>query len=149
MYFCIKIKLICFCLFFSANNPGQTNQALLDLAEQFYKSGYYYESITEYKRYLFFNQENESIDKSGIYYKIGLSYRNSQKWKPAEKYMKKSITFAQNQYDKENRRIALSVIQISSKRYSAAKFGLLKLTMYSQYPDIKERAHFFFGICNL
>jgi len=122
---------------------------ILDLAEKYFNSENYYDAITEYKRYIFFNSKKEDEKITYAYYKIGLAYRNQGKWKDALKALQKSIETANTEYIRDERKIDLSIVLIASGNYSYAEFHLIKVEMFSHIPKIKQRAAFFRGISAL
>lgn len=141
-FFLFSIILIC-------TTSGMTKDRALDLGEKYFNSGNYYDAINEFKRYIFFNTKNEDADLSYAYFKMGTAYRNKQEWKLALDALQKSVQTAKSDISRDERRISLAVTQISCKNYSAAKFGLIKLEMYSKYEDLRKKAYFFHGICAL
>jgi len=121
----------------------------LDIAEKFFNIGDYYAAITEYKRFIFFssNTNNENISYS--YYKIALAYRNQQKWNECIDAFQRSIQTALTEGTRDERKIDLAITLISSGNYNGAEFLLIKLEMFSQVQEIKQKASFFRGISSL
>lgn len=116
-------------------------------ADKFFEIGNYDHSITEYKRFLFFNPIDESA--SDIYYKIGLAFRNQGKWSEAIDAIGKSIAITTQDSIKNDRSISKAVIYISKSDFSSAEFELLRIISFSKYPSIKKKAYFFLGVCYL
>ncbi|MFW6131069.1 MAG: tetratricopeptide repeat protein [Candidatus Aminicenantaceae bacterium] len=119
----------------------------LQYAEKYFQCGSYYDAITEYKRYIYFNRDNDGVDISSAYYKMGISYRNRKEWDQALASIDQSIKTAKTEKEQMERKIDIAVIQISRKKYSAARYVLLELENSTHDKDIKEKSVFFRGIC--
>lgn len=141
----VKILLM-FSISFFGTYTTSKNLAL-DLAERFFDSGNYEEAITEYKRFIFYNPQSESI--SYAYYKIGLAYRNEKKWNESINALHLSIQTATSESIKNEREIALAVVLIASGNYSDAEFQLLKVESFSPFLLLRRKAAFFRGIASL
>lgn len=129
--------------------PVTAQDMALNLGDKFFKFGNYYDAITEYKRYIFFNSEKKDDSISYAYYKIGLAFRNQGAWEEALSELRISIQTAKTERVRDERKIELAVVQIASGNYSAAEFLLIKLEMFSQIPELKQKAAFFRGIALL
>lgn len=121
----------------------------LDLAEKFFNSGDYYNAITEYKRFIFFNSNKNNDNLSYVYFKIGLAYRNQKKWQECTNTFQKSIQTAATEEIRDERKIALAIALISNGHYSTAEFLLIKVEMFSRIPKLKQKAAFFRAISSL
>jgi hypothetical protein len=79
-------KLFFYILLFSSFSLNAQNslQVQLDFAEKLFKNKQYFDAITEYKRFLFFN--NDITFKYEAYYKIGECYKAGAKFDDAIKY---------------------------------------------------------------
>lgn len=119
----------------------------LNLAERFFDSGNYEEAITEYKRFIFFNSQSDSVDYA--YYKIGSAYRNQERWKESMDVLRQSIQTASNDSIRNEREIALAIVLIASGNYSIAEFQLLRIESFSPFLTLKRKAAFFRGIASL
>lgn len=119
--------------------------AALDYANYFYEIGNYENAIKEYKRFLFFNQNDEEISKT--YYNMGLAYRNKGNWKKAIDAFRNSSATALNDSIRDEIRITTGTTLIAKGNYSSAEFELLKASLFSKYPKIKRKAIFFLGVC--
>jgi len=139
------LKIHLFLLFISGISFGK--DVLLATAENYYNIGNYDLAITEYMRFIFFNPENDSI--SDIYYRIHLSYRNQGKYSEAIKALDESIKFASNDSISDEKIISKSGIYIADGEYSSAEFELLKISNFSKYSEVRKKAYFFLGICDL
>lgn len=119
----------------------------LSFAERFFDSGNYEEAITEYKRFIFFNPQSDSIDYA--YYKIGLAYRNQERWKESMDALRQSIQTASNDSIRNEREIALAIVLIASGDYSTAEFQLLRVESFTQFQTLKRKSAFFRGVASL
>jgi len=129
------------------NIPTSAQDIVLKLADGLFDVGNYGEAITEYKRFLYFNPEDRRI--SDIYYKIGLAYRHQGNWQEALDAFRKSIVTADNDSLQDERRISVGILLIVSKKYSAAELTLLRISFFSKYPSLRQKASFFLGVCYL
>ena len=77
------IFALLFCLSVSVYSQDLRNQ--LKYADSLFTAGEYFDAVTEYKRYLFFN--NKSENEFFPNYKIGLSYKAGAKLDEAVKYL--------------------------------------------------------------
>lgn len=114
------------------------------LAESFFASENYEAAITEYKRFIFFNSHNESVNYA--YYKIGISYGYQKKWREAIDALKYSIQSAPNESIKNEREIALAIVLLANRNYNDAEFRLLKVESFTKFSSLKQKAAFFRGI---
>lgn len=118
---------------------------LLNLADSLFSIQSYEEAITEYKRFSFFHPGDDER-RGYTFYKIGLAYRAVGKWGEAIDALRASIQTTGNEYLKDERRIALATTLIANKEYSLAQLELLKVSSFSQYPDLRSSALYFQGI---
>jgi len=133
--------LICFCL------PLYGKDAVLDLGDKFFDSRLYNEAITEYQRYIFFNDTGTDISYS--YYKIGLAYRDLYNPEKSLDAFESSVATAFSDSIKDKRKIDIAVNYIAWGRYSEAKLVLLKLISFSKIPEIRRKASLFLGVAHL
>jgi TM2 domain-containing membrane protein YozV len=119
----------------------------LELAEKLFSDENFEEAIIEYKRFIFFNPESESI--SYAYYKIGIAYRNMEKWSDAIESLKLSIQFAKSDSFQDEVKLALSIVLLAMGNYSLAELKLLELENFTLYSNIRKKAIFFRGIACL
>lgn len=124
-----------------------TKDLALNLAECFFDSENYEDAVTEYKRFIFFNPQSDSVNYA--YYKIGMAHRNKNKWKESISALQQSIETAPNDSVRNEREIALAIVLIGSGNYSAAEFQLLRVESFSQFLTLRRRASFFRGIASL
>ncbi len=120
---------------------------VLDLADRFFDLKFYEEAITEYKRYIHFNDAAGEV--SYAYYKIGLAYRNEHKLKESLEALEASAQAAISDSIREKRKIDIAVTYIAEGRYDKAKFMLLKLISFSDIVEIRRKASLFLGIAHI
>ncbi len=140
----LLISAILFCTTFSG-----AEDLSLSYAERFFNSGNYYNAITEYKRFIFFNSNFRNENVSYAYYKIGLAYRNQKKWDECIEAFQKSIQTEVKESIRDEKKIALAVALISSGNHSASEFLLLEVEMFTHFPELRRKAAFFRGVSAL
>ena len=145
MFILIRVLLGFVVLFYGTSTFAR--DSVLNFAEELFKRGNYKEAITEYKRFLFFNPESGSA--SDVWYRIGLAYRNERKWEESTKALRNSIYTAPNDSIRNEREIALGIVFIAMKNYSAAEFQLLRIESFSPFQNIRSKAAYFRGVASL
>lgn len=126
---------------------GITKDQALNYADGFFDSEYYEQAITEYKRFIYFNPNDKNINYA--YLKIGLAYRNEEKWEESIQALRQTINTATTDSIKNEREVALAVTFIASGNYSVAEILLLRIEMSTIIPKIKQKASFLRGIIYL
>lgn len=141
--FCILVLVGCFLVL----GAGWSNarDVALELADGLFDMGSYQEAVTEYKRFIYFNPDNETNGE--VYYRIGLAYRNEGKWREAADAVRKSISMTSGDSLRDERRISVAVILLAGGNLSGAEFDLLRVANFSDYPWLKKKAFFFLGVC--
>jgi tetratricopeptide (TPR) repeat protein len=119
----------------------------LRLADALFNLQSYDESITEYKRFLFFNPDDERAGYA--YYRIGLAHRAEHDWEKAVDTLKTSIKLTDDDRLRDERTIDLGITLIANGNYSLAQLELLKVSEFSQYQSIKKKASYFQGVAYL
>lgn len=140
--FIIVIALI---MVFSAA-PVLSDEAL-KVADGLLEQGHYDQAITEYKRFVFFNPEDEQI--SYAFYKMGLAYRAGRNWQPAIDAFKSSVRTANHAETADERRLVLATTLIASGNYSLARLELLRVMEFSEEASLRAKARYFDGIASL
>jgi tetratricopeptide (TPR) repeat protein len=135
----INLRAI-FAILVLACTNAKADQAL-ELADFLYDNEAYDEAIIEYKRYIFFNPEGEYA--VGSYRRIASAYRTMGGLSEAEDAYRQAINKAQNDSTREELKIDLAVVLISSQSYNDAEVELLRLAYFSKFPNIKSRASFY------
>ncbi|MEJ2567877.1 MAG: hypothetical protein P8Z50_03230, partial [candidate division WOR-3 bacterium] len=113
--------------------PLYGRDAVLELADKFFDLHFYNEAITEYQRYIFFNDTGKDISYS--YYKIGIAYRNLHDLEESLDALEFSVQASISDSIKDERKIDIAVNYIAWGRYSEAKLVLLKLMSFSKVPE--------------
>jgi len=137
----VFLTLVFILCFVSAN--AQTKDPIT-LADSLYALGDYQPAITEYKRFLFFNKNDEQAAQ--VYARIGKCYRNLYDWDNAEEYYNNAIAYANNDSLRAEYKIALGIVYISSKDFIATEKILLPLASFSELPTIQSKASFFLSL---
>jgi TM2 domain-containing membrane protein YozV len=127
--------------------PLFAKDAVLRLADEFFEADFYEEAITEYERYIFFNDRGREV--SYAYYKIGLAYRNTRNLEKSSDFLELSAMTAISDTVKDERKIDIAVNCIAGREYSKAKFILLKLISFSKISEIRRKASLFLGVAHL
>jgi len=140
------IRFFLIVLIFNVKSSYSEDYVLM-AGNHFLDSGNYDLAITEYQRFLYFNPENDLIEE--IYYKIGIAFRNQEKWTEAIEAIDKSIISTEYDSIKDDRCISKAVVYLSKGDYSTAEFELLRIANFSDYCVIRKKAYFFLGVCDL
>lgn len=122
----------------------QVESSQITLADYLFSSGDFEESITEYKRYIFFNPSSEIA--SYVYYKIGLAYRNKMEWEESWNALLNSIKATYEDSVKNETEIQLGVNAIASRDYSLAEVLFREIESTTRYPNIRQKSAFFLGV---
>ena len=120
---------------------------VLAFADRLLELGNYKESITEYKRFIFFNPECE--DTGYALYKMGLAYRAGRNWQEAIDAVEASILAAKDPKIADERRITLATTLIASGNYSLARLELIRVSEFSDSPPLCLKATYFAGVASL
>ncbi|MFC1713084.1 tol-pal system YbgF family protein [Candidatus Poribacteria bacterium] len=131
---------------FSMIEPVLADEAL-KLADRLLERGHYNEAITEYKRFIFFNPEDEQF--SYALYRMGLAHRAGREWQEAIDALKASVRVTQNAKVADERRITLATTLIASGNYNLARLELLRVSEFGIAPSPRLRATYFGGIASL
>jgi len=142
-YTIIANSLILILSFYSISQADEA----LNLADHFFKLQNYEEAITEYKRFIFFNPEDKRVGDA--FYKMGLAYRSKKNWWEAFVALNESISLANDDKLKDERRIELGITLIASGDINLAQSKLLKVSKYSRYADMRRKASYFQGVAHL
>jgi len=137
--------LLIFTLLFLAN-IGLSDD-IIALADSLSKQGRYDETITEYKRFIFFNPDH--TDNSQILYKMGLAYRAEHDWRHAIEAMETSIVLTQDPEIASERRLSLATTLIASKNYNLAKLELVRIFDSTRDNSLSRKALYSSGIVSI
>ena len=136
----ITLFLFVLTLPLSGNFTSIAEENLLVIGYHFSKLGNYDAAITEYKRFLFFHQNDTRTAE--VYQKIGLAYRAQGLWQEAISTMRNAVLHALNQEEKSEYQLELAVTLIASQNYDLARFELIKVTMRTTSGPLYQRALF-------
>ncbi len=131
---------------FSMIEPVLSDEAL-NLADRLLEQGHYDEAITEYKRFIFFNPEDERVGYA--LYRMGLAHRAGREWQEAIDALKASVRVTQDAKVTDERRIILATTLIASGNYNLARLELLRVSEFSRDSSPRLRAMYFDGIASL
>ena len=145
----VKLCLYAVCiliLFFFQAGSALSDEAL-KLADRMLNEEHYDEAITECKRFIFFNPEDEQI--SHALYRMGLAYRAGHNLQDAIDTFRGSIRTAKDASIANERRIILATTLIASGNYSLARIELLRVLESSKDPLLHRKSLYFDGIASL
>jgi len=129
-----------------STEPVLSDEAL-KVADGLLEQGHYDQAITEYKRFVFFNPENERA--SYAFYKIGLAYRAGRNWQGSIDAFKASVRTAGDAEMANEQRLVLATTLIASGNYSLARLELLRIIEFSGEASLRAKARYFDGIAAL
>jgi tetratricopeptide (TPR) repeat protein len=116
----------------------------LSIADDLASQKRYDESITEYKRFIFFNQEDPRIAEAD--YKIGMSYRAEGNLHQAITNFDKSIALTKDPNLADQRRLTLATTLIASQNYNLARLELAKILNSTKDESLLKKTLYFSGI---
>jgi len=131
------LLLLCFILLSSALRADESQ---IMLADFYYAEGYYDEAITEYLRFVYFNQS--ALKLAEVYYKMALCYGELEDWKQAEQVLQTAIKFADDSEQRFEYKFTFIELLIAKKSYKKAEKELLKI--YALSEDKRYRARCLF-----
>jgi tetratricopeptide (TPR) repeat protein len=114
------------------------------IADELAREKRYDESITEYKRFIFFNQENPYIAEA--HYKMGMSYRAEGNLHQAIAEFDKSIELTKDPNLADQRRLTLATTLIASQNFNLAKLELQKIIDSTRDKSLMRKALYFSGV---
>ncbi len=123
--------------------------SVLALGDRLQKAGLFDEAITEYKRYIFFNSDRQDNEVAYAFGRMAIAYRTQGRLDDATEMFLNAIQAEGDEVRRDDWRVALGVTEMSAGRYDLADFRLLKLEMFSSVAEIRSRAAFLRGVCNL
>lgn len=119
--------------------------SLLALADSLYFCGNYYDAITEYRRYLFFDGR-----KAGYaWYRIGLSYRNMGEFERASDAFRKARMHALTVDERERYRVEEALVLMAQGRLEPAQVLLLQASAFCLDPSTRRRAWCLLGVSHI
>ncbi|RKY63046.1 MAG: hypothetical protein DRP99_04840 [Candidatus Latescibacterota bacterium] len=121
--------------------------SLLALADSLYSCGNYYEAITEYRRYLFFDPSGSGAGYA--WYRIGLSYREMGEFGRALEAFKEARMYAATEDERERYRIEEALVLMAQGRWEPAQVSLLHVATFCRDPALRRRARCLLGVSYL
>jgi tetratricopeptide (TPR) repeat protein len=119
---------------FLLSQPVFCEELVLNLGNHLFKQGEYTAAITEYKRYLYFNQDSEK--KTDVLMRIARAFREEGDLSEARYYYLKAQDTAKNTEELADARMETAFISILAGEYTRAEFELLQL---SSIPDLAKK----------
>ena len=107
------------------------------------------QAITEYRRFIYFRQNELPDQASHAAGQIALAYRSKRQWDQAVAMHHRAIEAAASIETKELLRIDLALTEILRARYDLADFTLLRVEHSSSTSAVSARASFLLGISSL
>ncbi|MEW5816262.1 MAG: tetratricopeptide repeat protein [Spirochaetota bacterium] len=117
------------------------------MAERLFASKNFFDAITEYKRFLFFNKE--STNSWYVKYKIGQAYRNLKDWDRALYYMRAAEVASPDEKSRVTVEIGLAVILMAQKNYAGAEFQLLRLASFTGTEETRGIVALYQGVLSI
>ena len=140
----VFITLFVTCLPALATQSSGVQDVALNLADGLSEIGNHEQAITEYKRFLCFNADQAMASR--VWHRIGLAYRNQEKWHEAIDSMRKSISMTSDDSLRDVGRLSIAIIKLAVGDYSGAEFDLLRVAHFSYYSSLRRKAFFFLGV---
>lgn len=126
------------------HNCSWAEDEALTLADFYFQNSNYHDAITEYLRFIFFNQRHQKL--SYAFAMIGECYINMGKWKKAEYNLKQALATAWTEEERMERSLFLIQVYIARGKYSTAEVELLRIYYFKEQQDIKMQCAFYLGI---
>lgn len=142
--------LLCLLISVLAMNAGLLAAAESDLisrADALAAAGKYDDAITDYKRFICFNRDDERA--SLVQVKIAKAYWGLGDREKALDEYGRAVDSAPSDQIRDARRVDLAVLHLANKDYSSAEAVLLRVSAFSADADAKRRASFFLAVCHL
>ena len=141
----MKLILIFVLLLIFTFPPNCFSQpAQLQLADNYFESEQYYNAITEYKRFLFFNPQYGSAPE--IEYRIGLSYKFNQKWTEAVDVFRTISNVSDDSLSYKSR-LQIGIVYLASGKLDMAEYELLRIATFCKLDLIRNKSDFYLGLC--
>jgi len=112
-----------------ADTSDNKEDPALQLGDLYAREGAFDQAITEYKRVLFFNQDEEM--HSSVHARIASCYRAQRRWPEAIFHHRRAIQTASSLQEIEEREFDLITALLASGRENQAELHLLRLREYS------------------
>ena len=139
----ILIFLIIYSILFCAYNL-QAEVLPLALANHYAKLNNYDAAITEYKRFLFFQPDDDKVPE--IYHRIGILHRNLGLLSEAIDSIRQAVIRTSDKEKKSEYQIDLAVTLIANKDYDLARLELIKVLIRNPSEVLYYRALLLQGV---
>ncbi|HID11439.1 MAG TPA: tetratricopeptide repeat protein [Candidatus Latescibacteria bacterium] len=124
------------------SSPGA--EGILSLADSLYACENYYEAITEYHRYLFFNPRTDLTGYA--WWRIGLAHRALGEWDRALESFRRAEEHARTDKERDRYRVERALLLMAQDRWESAQVVLLRTAAFGGSPAVRKRAWFFLGV---
>lgn len=147
MKFHFKTAIInCFLIFLlgtfseaaNADNAVSSQRRLLALADSLFRFENYEAAITEYKRFLFFHPQHDSLAR--VYYHMGLACQQNADHESAVQHFFKSMNTCDSEQRLNETRLSIAVSNIALGDYNLALFETQKVLINNVSDDMNEKA---------
>jgi hypothetical protein len=125
---------------------GAEDLALIQ-AERFFDAGQFDAAITEFKRFIFFNEGLPETIRAEV--RIAACYRNLGQWRDAIAWYERSSTESNGEQERIDAELAAAVVEIAAGSLSAAEFRLLSLRRFASREVLEARDALYLGIAYL
>jgi len=139
----ILTSLILYSILFCTYN-SQAEVTPLALADHYVKLKNYDAAITEYKRFLFFQPDDDRVPE--IYHRIGILQRNLGLLREAIDSIRQAVIRTSDKEQKSEYRINLAVTLIANKDYDLARLELIKVLIRNPSEALYKRTLFLQGV---
>jgi hypothetical protein len=113
-----------------ADTHQETEDPAMRMGDLYANRGVFGQAITEYKRVLFFNQDEAIV--SSVHAKIASCYQAQEQWPEAIFHLRRSIQTASSLEEIEDREFDLVTVLLAGGRDNEAELHLLRLREYSE-----------------
>lgn len=117
---------------------------VFSLAEDLFQSRNYYDAVTEYKRFLYFNRESDQSWYA--LYKIGQAYRYLNEWDRALPSLKAAEALAPDEESRVSAVLEMAVTMMAQKNFSGAELQLLRLSAFGESAETRTVAALYQGL---
>lgn len=125
---------------YANNNP-------LHIGDNFFAKGDYNSAITEYKRYLFLNNNISRIDD--LYFKISRSYKELEDWENSILAMNQSINYSNSDSIRLIKMIELATLLYANDQPEVAKLQLLMVVSINPLTIEAKKATLLRGLISI
>ena len=139
----ILTSLIIYSILFCTYNL-QAEVSPVALADHYVKLKNYDAAITEYKRFLFFQPDDDRVPE--IYHRIGILQRNLGLLREAIDSIRQAVIRTSDKEQKSEYRINLAVTLIANKDYDLARLELIKVLIRNPSEALYKRTLFLQGV---